>query len=91
MKRNRSILKNKGFQSLAASILCILLGLLIGYVVLLIINPAGAGAAITTIVKNFFYFPSAAPSSGRPPTSSTRSWRWPTAARCCARASTSAR
>lgn len=60
MKKNRSILKNKGFQSLAASVLCILLGLLIGYVVLLIINPAGAGRAIATILKNFMYYPSAA-------------------------------
>ena len=41
MKNNRSIWKNKGLQSLAASILCILLGLAVGYVVLLVINPAG--------------------------------------------------
>ena len=38
-----SLLRNKGFQSLLASLLCIVLGLLIGYIVLLIINPAGAG------------------------------------------------
>ena len=34
-----SLLRNKGFQSLLASLLCIVLGLLIGYIVLLIINP----------------------------------------------------
>ena len=38
-----SLLRNKGFQSLLASLLCIVLGLLIAYIVLLIINPAGAG------------------------------------------------
>ena len=50
-----SLLRNKGFQSLLASLLCIVLGLLIGYIVLLIINPAGAGEAIRTIVENFLY------------------------------------
>ena len=30
----------------------------VGYIVLLIINPAGAGKAIATIVKNFLYYPS---------------------------------
>jgi len=59
MKDNRSIWKNKAFQSLTASVLCILLGLLVGYVVLLIINPAGAWQAITAILKNFMTFPSA--------------------------------
>ena len=59
MKQNRSIWKNKAFQSLTASVLCILLGLAIGYVVLLVINPAGAGAAIAAILKNFMTFPSA--------------------------------
>ena len=38
-KRARSLWKNKSVQSLVASLLCILMGLLIGYVVLLIINP----------------------------------------------------
>ena len=55
-----SLLRNKGFQSLLASLLCIVLGLLIGYIVLLIITPAGAGEAIRTIVENFLYYPSAA-------------------------------
>ena len=58
MKGQRSILRNKGVQSLLASLLCIVVGLLVGYLVLLIINPAGAWEAITTIVKNFFYYPS---------------------------------
>ena len=56
-KQRQPILRNSGFQSLVASLLCILLGLLIGYLVLLFINPDGAWKAITTIVKNFFYYP----------------------------------
>ena len=51
MKKN--LLKRDGVQSLIASLLCVVLGLLIGYIVLLIINPAGAGEAITTVIKNF--------------------------------------
>ena len=58
MKEKRSLLQNKGVQSLVASLICILLGLLIGYIVLLVINPAGAGEAIATIVKNFMTYPS---------------------------------
>ena len=59
-KKSGSIWKNKGVQSLAASLLCILIGLLVGYIVLLIINPAGATEAIKTIVENFLYYPSPA-------------------------------
>ena len=58
MKQNNSILRNKGVQSLLASLLCIFIGLVIGYLVLLVINPAGAWEAILTIIKNFFYYPS---------------------------------
>ena len=50
----RKALKNEGMQAFVASILCILLGLLIGYIVLLFINPAGAGESILNIIKNFF-------------------------------------
>ena len=56
----KKILKNQAVQSLLASLLCILVGLLIGYIVLLFINPAGAGEAIITVIKNFFYYPSKA-------------------------------
>ncbi|MGN0312288.1 MAG: ABC transporter permease [Lachnospiraceae bacterium] len=53
-----NLLRNDGFQTIIASLLCILIGILVGYVVLLIINPAGAGNAITAILKNFLYYPS---------------------------------
>lgn len=54
MKRN--LLKSNGVQSLLASLACIVLGLFLGYLVLLVINPAGAGEAILTVVKNFMTY-----------------------------------
>lgn len=57
MKKNR-LLRNSGVQSLIASMMCILVGLFVGYLLLLTINAKGAGEAIVTIVKNFMYYPS---------------------------------
>ena len=56
MKKN-SILKNNAFQSLLSSIICVILGMLIGYIVLLFINPTGAWEAIKAVIKNFFFWP----------------------------------
>ncbi len=56
-KEKKGLLQKEGLQTLAASLICILLGLLVGYVVLLFINPAGAGRALISILKNFLYFP----------------------------------
>lgn len=53
MKEKKSLLKNPSFQSILTSLICIVLGLLIGYIVLLLINPSGAGDAIKTILLNF--------------------------------------
>ena len=50
----KKALKNPGIQAFVASIICILLGLLIGYVVLLFINPEGAAESILNVIKNFF-------------------------------------
>ena len=52
----KSLQKNNGVQSLIASLLCIVLGMLIGYIVLLFINPTGAGEAIVTVMKNFLNY-----------------------------------
>lgn len=52
----KSIFKNSGVQSLLASLACIVLGLFLGYLVLLLINPAGAGEAILTVIKNFMTY-----------------------------------
>ncbi len=59
-QKKESLLRNGGFQTIIGSLLCIIIGLLVGYVVLLIINPSGAGNAIVAILKNFLYYPSAA-------------------------------
>ena len=53
MKKKEPLIKNPSFQAILTSLLCIILGLLIGYIVLLLINPAGAGEAIKTILLNF--------------------------------------
>lgn len=53
------LLRNSGFQTILGSLLCIVIGLLVGYIVLLVINPKGAGKAIMAILKNFLYYPSA--------------------------------
>ena len=56
MKKN-NLLKNSGVQSLIASLLCIVIGMLVGYIALLIINAEGATNAILTIIKNYMYYP----------------------------------
>ena len=60
MKNNESkfarIMKTDGMQSLISSLICIILGLFLGYIVLLFINPTGAFKAITDVIKNFFYY-----------------------------------
>ena len=56
MKKN-NLLRNSGLQSMLASVMCFLVGLLVGYIALLIINAEGAWEAITTIVKNYFVYP----------------------------------
>jgi simple sugar transport system permease protein len=53
----KSFIENPDVQSVLASLICILIGLVIGYIVLLLINPAGAGRALLSILKNFLYFP----------------------------------
>ena len=54
MKKN--LFKNNGVQSLLASLACVVLGLLIGYIVLLFINPNGAGEAIAAVMENFLNY-----------------------------------
>ena len=60
LRKKESILRNSGFQTILASLLCIVLGLLVGFIVLLVINPGGAAGAIAAILKNFLYYPSGA-------------------------------
>lgn len=57
MKQKKSFLEQPAVQAILSALLCIILGLLIGYLVLLAINPAGAGKGIVAIIKNFFNYP----------------------------------
>jgi simple sugar transport system permease protein len=53
MKQKKSFLRNDAVQSLLCSLACIIIGVLVGYIVLLIINPTGANQAIGAILKNW--------------------------------------
>ncbi len=57
MKTKSSLLRNNAVQSLICSLACVILGVFIGYIVLLFINPNGAGKAISAVIKNFFFYP----------------------------------
>ena len=56
-KQDLKLLRKDGFQTLMASLLCILGGLLIGYLVLLVIEPSGAFGAIKAVMQNFWKYP----------------------------------
>ena len=56
MKTKKNLLRNQGVQSLIAALICVVLGMLIGFIVLLLINPAGASEAIMTVMKNFLTY-----------------------------------
>ena len=52
-----SLLRRDGFQTLLASLVCILGGLIVGWLVLLVIEPSGAFEAIVAVLKSFFRYP----------------------------------
>ena len=52
-----SLIRSDGFQTLLASLVCILGGILVGYLALLIIEPSGASQAIVAVLKSFFRYP----------------------------------
>ena len=52
----KQFLKNPLVQSVLTSLFCIFAGLLIGFIVLLIINPNEAAKAISVIIKNYFWY-----------------------------------
>ena len=54
-----SLLRQDGFQTLLASLICILGGLVVGWLVLLVIEPSGALNAIFAVMKSFFRYPGA--------------------------------
>lgn len=55
--KKTSLAERDGLQTMIASLLCVLGGLILGYFILLIIEPKGAWEAITAILSNFFSFP----------------------------------
>lgn len=67
-KQRKSLLQNPGVQNIIASLLCIVLGLLVGFVVLLLINHGvnpktgklNAVEAIGVIIQNFWKYNSQA-------------------------------
>ena len=56
-KEKTPLLARSGVQSFLASLICIALGLIAGFVVLYLINPAEAPRAMLAILQNFLYFP----------------------------------
>ena len=54
MKEKKSIFANSSFQTVLSSIFCIIIGLFIGYLVLLLINPSQSGRSLVTIILNFW-------------------------------------
>ena len=56
MQEKSSFLKKPAVQTLLASLICIVLGVLIGFIALLIINPGGAWNALMEILKNFWNY-----------------------------------
>ncbi len=57
MSQKKSFFERPAVQSILAALLCIIFGLLIGFLVLLAINPGGAWGGIVSIVKNFMNYP----------------------------------
>ena len=53
----KSLIRSESFQTLLASLVCVLGGLLVGYIALLLIEPSGAWRAITAVMKSFFNYP----------------------------------
>ena len=56
-KEKTSLLRSDGVQTLLSSLACILGGLILGYLVLLVIEPKGAMGAIIAVMKSFFRYP----------------------------------
>ena len=58
MEEKKSLLKKPGFQTLLASVLCAILGIIIGFFILLAMNPEHAAEGMFAILRNFFKYSS---------------------------------
>lgn len=52
----KSLLSSGSFHSILSAVLCAVLGILVGFIILLIINAEHAPKAISVILKNFMYY-----------------------------------
>lgn len=52
----KTVLASDTFRSIASAVICALVGILVGFIILLIINAEHAPKAISVILKNFFYY-----------------------------------
>lgn len=57
MENKKSFWQNPAVQGILSALICIVIGVLIGYIVLLIINPSEAGTGVMAILKNFLNYP----------------------------------
>lgn len=54
--KTKKITGSESFKSILAAVICALIGILIGYIILLFISAPNATKAMSTILKNFLYF-----------------------------------
>ena len=52
----KAALSSETFRSILSAVICALVGILVGFIILLIINAEHAPKAISVILKNFFYY-----------------------------------
>ena len=52
----KSVLASDTFRSIASAVICALVGIIVGFIILLIINAEHAPKAISVILKNFLYY-----------------------------------
>lgn len=57
MNGKDSFFRRPGVQTFLSSIVCVVFGLLLGYIILLLINAKGASAGIVTLLKNYMNYP----------------------------------
>ncbi len=52
----KTIVQSNAFKSIVSAVLCALIGILVGFIILAMINAQNAPKAISTILKNFMYY-----------------------------------
>ena len=52
----KAILASDTFRSIISAVICALVGIIVGFIILLIINAEHAPKAISVILKNFLYY-----------------------------------